>query len=108
MVTTDVTDGYKTSLNIGKTEVDKIEFDEHQDGTYDKSYESKKKESPKPKQKTLENFFAKSKSDKGTAKVAMDVKVLDEEIDVAVVVNNNDNSNNEEESKEQKPVHGPP
>ena len=63
-------------MNIGKTELDKIEFDEHKDGTYDQTYESKKKESPKPKQKTLDGFFAVKSQNKEV--VSSEPEILEE------------------------------
>ena len=57
LVTTDVTDGFKTSLNINKAEVNEIEFD-HPEG-HNNFRDARNLEPPKPKQKTIESFFTK-------------------------------------------------
>ena len=58
LVTTDVTDGYKTSMNINKTELDEVPIDEFagKDGTIQRS---SSETDNKPKQSMLEKFFDK-------------------------------------------------
>lgn len=59
LITTDVTDGFKTSLNINKTELEEVQVEEfaNKDGTLPRS--SSDDPDKKPKQSMLEKFFEK-------------------------------------------------
>jgi len=66
LVTSDVTDGFKTSLNINRTELDEVPIDEfaNKDGTIQRSSSSGgDMGTPGNKQSMLENFFAKKSGD---------------------------------------------
>ena len=61
MVTTDVTDGCKTSMNIKEAQFGEIEF-ECNGGVPFQPPEEEDKKAPLPKQKTLDSFFSKDNS----------------------------------------------
>lgn len=80
LVTTDVTDGFKTSMNINKTDLDDVPLNEFagKDGTIQRS---SSETDNKPKQSMLEKFFDKKGTTTFNKRTKDKGRVITEEIE---------------------------
>ena len=72
LVTTDITDGFKTSLNLQRQELDQIQIEEiSKDGTFER----------KDPQKTLQSYFEKANTSGFIKRTKRKNQVVEEQIE---------------------------